>query len=95
MDAIQSTFTVSTYCLLLLACGMGVLGVASLRLGGRLAYPGLGSCIFFLCFAAQAAFTVLTVMSNNNAWFIFGGVLGAMTVGGTLDLDRSSSPSTC
>lgn len=95
MDAIQWSFTASTYCLVTLACGLGLLGVAGLRLGGRWDHARMGSCLFFLCFMAQAALAMLAMVCNNNAWLIFGGVFAAMAIGATLDLGRSSSASVC
>jgi len=95
MDAIQWSFSMSAYCLVLLACGLGLLGVAGLRLGGRWDHSRMGSCLFFLCFAAQASLAILAMVCNSNAWLIFGVVFAAMAVGATLDLGRSSSASAC
>jgi hypothetical protein len=88
-------FSISTYFLLLVAGGTGLTGVAGLRIGGRLDRTGVGSCIFFACFAALALCTVGAMVCNNNAWCIFGAVLAAMAVGATLDLERHPSPSAC
>lgn len=95
MDAIQGVFSVSSYVLMLVAGGMGLAGVAGLRIGGRMERTGIGSCIFFACFAALAFCTVCAMVCNDSAWCIFGAVLAAMAVGATLDLDRQPSPSAC
>jgi len=95
MDAIQWSLSVSTYCLMLLACGLGLLGVAALRLGGRMDRSGAGFCVFFICFAAQAGCAMLAIIGNSNAWLIFGAVLAAMAVGATLDLGRHTSARAC
>lgn len=86
MEALELPHSLSLFCIALLACAVGAVGVAALRWGGGASLGRPGFLIFFACLAAQGALAVLAIVGNNNAWMVFGAVLAAMAVGGTLDM---------
>lgn len=86
MDALSLPHSLSLFCIALVACAVGAVGVAALRWGGGSAWGRTGFLVFFACLAAQGALAMLAMVGNNNAWMVFGAVLTAMAVGGTLDM---------